>query len=269
MHGKERAIAPPLCRALGLTVTTAPGIDTDALGTFTGEIQRKGTMLEAARQKAKLAIARTGAHLGIGSEGSFGPDPYIPFMSSGRELLVIIEAATGREILMDRRTPTNFDHILISPGQDIAPFLERIGFPAHAVIVRPDGDEHGRDISKGICSEAALLSEIARTAARSSSRRAFIGTDMRAHQNPTRMENIARTARRLALKVARCCPACGFPGFGFVDLVRGLPCAECQSPTSLIQAELYGCMACGHRLQRRTRCVEARSDPTWCNVCNP
>ena len=47
MHGKERAIAPPLCQWFDMTISTAPGIDTDALGTFTGEIARKGTMRDS------------------------------------------------------------------------------------------------------------------------------------------------------------------------------------------------------------------------------
>ncbi len=57
MHGKEHAIAPALCGWFDMTVTVAPGIDTDALGTFTGEIARAGTMVDAAR--AKKARDRT------------------------------------------------------------------------------------------------------------------------------------------------------------------------------------------------------------------
>ncbi|MFN3868141.1 MAG: DUF6671 family protein, partial [Hyphomicrobiaceae bacterium] len=137
MHGKERAIAPALCRCFGMAITTAPGVDTDALGTFTGEIPRHGTMLEVARQKATLAIARTGAPIGIGSEGAFGPDPLIPFAASGRELLVLREAETGREIVVSRRTPTNFDHMVATADDDLTAFLTRVRYPAHALVVRP------------------------------------------------------------------------------------------------------------------------------------
>ncbi len=56
MHGKETAIAPVLLGRLGLVVTTAPNIDTDALGTFTGEIPRAGTIREAAVAKARLGM---------------------------------------------------------------------------------------------------------------------------------------------------------------------------------------------------------------------
>lgn len=44
MHGKERLIALPLCPWFNITVSTALGIDTDALGTFAGKIARKGTL---------------------------------------------------------------------------------------------------------------------------------------------------------------------------------------------------------------------------------
>ena len=115
MHGKVKAIAPALCQCFAMTVTKAPGIDTDALGTFTGEFPRVGTMVDAARQKAKLAIARTGAPLGIGSEGAFGPDPFIPFLASGVEVLLLHEAASQHEIVVQRRTGTNFAPVIVRP----------------------------------------------------------------------------------------------------------------------------------------------------------
>ena len=66
MHAKERAVARPLSRWLGAAVKVAPGIDTDAFGTFTGDIVRQGTMLDAARAKALAAIEATGLELGLG-----------------------------------------------------------------------------------------------------------------------------------------------------------------------------------------------------------
>lgn len=46
MHGKERAIALPFSRALGLRVVLPSGLDTDALGTFSGEVKRNGIALK-------------------------------------------------------------------------------------------------------------------------------------------------------------------------------------------------------------------------------
>lgn len=55
MHAKERAIAPVLLRKLELAATVAPGFDTDRFGTFSREIERVGSQLDAAR--AKIAAA--------------------------------------------------------------------------------------------------------------------------------------------------------------------------------------------------------------------
>jgi hypothetical protein len=269
MHDKECAIAPPLCRWFDMTVTTAPGVDTDALGTFTGDIARKGTMLDAARQKAQWAIARTGAPLGVGSEGAFGPDSFIPFVASGIEVLLMHEAASGHEIVVQRRTRTNFTHVVVSERDDLDEFLIRIGFPSHAVVVRPENPSDTKSIYKGLQDRGDVAEAVREVARRSATGRAMVQTDMRAHLNPTRMAAIGHVARLLALKAARCCPTCVCPGFGVVDVVRGIPCRDCATPTRLIKAEVYGCEACGHRVQRHVRSADLRSDPQWCDVCNP
>lgn len=138
-----------------MAVATVPGIDTHELGTFTGENERKGTMLEAAHAKAELAIARTGAPMGIGSEGAFGPDPMLPLVASGQELLLLREAATGHEIVVTRRTRINVDQVTVALGEPIEEFLTRVGFPDHAVIVRADPrNDHAPQ--KGLTSRAKV-----------------------------------------------------------------------------------------------------------------
>ena len=54
MHGGERVVGPALAQWFGLRLDRAEGVDTDTLGTFTGEIERQGSMLDAARAKARL-----------------------------------------------------------------------------------------------------------------------------------------------------------------------------------------------------------------------
>ena len=68
-HGKERALAPVLEPALGCRVERVGGYDTDQLGTFTREIPRAGTQLEAARRKARIGMELAGLPLGLASEG--------------------------------------------------------------------------------------------------------------------------------------------------------------------------------------------------------
>ena len=74
-HGKERMIAPVLESALGCRVERVTGYDTDQLGTFTRDVPRAGTQIEAARKKARIGMELSGLSLGLASEGSFGPDP--------------------------------------------------------------------------------------------------------------------------------------------------------------------------------------------------
>ncbi len=269
MHGKERVVAPIMAQCFGLHLARADDIDTDMLGTFAGEIERRGSMLDAARAKARLAIERTGARFGLGSEGAFGPHPALPILSSGLELMLLIDFDSDHEIAVHRRTRTNYHSISASPGRDLSDFLRRVGFPEHAVIVRPEKSEERTAILKGIVEIKTLHDAIASMAAVSTSGRALVQTDMRAHLNPTRMKAIRHVTKALALRIARLCPLCGSPGFGLSDVERGLPCRECGSPTDLIRAEVHACLRCGHRAHRRQRPMTVRADPMWCHLCNP
>lgn len=269
MHGKERVIDAALSKCLGLRVELADDVDTDRLGTFSGEIARSGSMLDAARAKAQLAMARSGAPIGLGSEGAFGPHPIVPFLASGVEVIVLIDSENGQEVVAQRRTRTNYDSVAVRSGDDLSSFLDRILFPSHAVIVRPEQGADAFDVVKGVSDRRALDEAVARMASASDTGRALVQTDMRAHLNPTRMKAIGFVARALALRAARLCPACDSPGFGVEDVLRGLPCGECGAPTRLIRAELHRCRLCGFETQKRTRPDSMRAAAQWCDFCNP
>ena len=101
MHGKEQVIAPVLKDGLGLIVCLAMGVNTDRFGTFSRDIERTGSQVDAAR--AKIAAGFDYAPLaraGLASEGSFGPHPFIPFLALGRELVVLIDRDTGPSVPM-------------------------------------------------------------------------------------------------------------------------------------------------------------------------
>src|SRR5258705_318799 len=51
MHAKERAIAPPFRRLIGAEVVVAPQLDTDELGTFSGEVARPDALVETSLLK--------------------------------------------------------------------------------------------------------------------------------------------------------------------------------------------------------------------------
>lgn len=80
-HGKEKVIARELEATLGCRLERLGDNDTDRLGTFTREVPRPGTQLEAARRKARIGMELSGSPLGLGSEGAFGPHPVGGFVS--------------------------------------------------------------------------------------------------------------------------------------------------------------------------------------------
>ena len=270
MHRKEQAIAPTFKHLLGATVVAATDIDTDQLGTFSGEVSRRGTMREVAIAKARLGMQATGLSLGLASEGSFGPHPQIPFMPGAIEVMTFVDDERGMVIHESRVVDeTNFAHVLVTPGDSLEQFLNRLQFPSHAVIVRPNAGDIYRNVGKGIQSRELLSAAIADAARVSTDGKAHIETDMRAHMNPTRMRSLAELAGQLAERLASVCPACASPGWGRVDVVSGLPCDACGTPTEMVAAEVFGCPACSHKEQRPRRDGLTHAKPGNCPYCNP
>ncbi|ROU03720.1 DUF6671 family protein [Histidinibacterium lentulum] len=264
MHGKEAAFRPPLAARLGLTLEVAGGVDTDSLGTFTGEIPRAGTMEEAVRAKALLGMAATGRDLGLASEGAYGPHPQLPFLPLGREIAVLVDAATGAEVqeTVTDEAPT-YARLEIGDRGGVEAFLRRVGFPAQGLILLPAA-QGGGAILKGICDPGALG-----RALEAASPGAALETDMRAHMNPRRMATLSRLASLLADRLASLCPRCGAPGFGRTGVERGLPCRCCGSATALVAAEVWTCAACAHAERRGRADGGAFADPGACPLCNP
>ena len=271
MHGKEAAISPAFRKRLGLRVETPMGLDTDALGTFTGEIARVGTIRETAIAKARLGMAAVGIPIGIASEGSYGPHPLIPFIAGGIELMALVDDDRGIvvcEHLIDDAPA--YDHVITAEIGHIDSFLDRIRFPGHALIVRPhqtDGSEVM--IHKGLRTVEALANAIASAAGRSDDKRALVQTDMRAHMNPTRMATISRLANSLCDRLATLCPGCAMPGYGLVDVEYGLPCEWCGAPSLMALHYVFGCVACDFSEKRPRPDGRTSADPGQCPKCNP
>jgi hypothetical protein len=270
MHRKEAAVAPALISMLGLTITTAPGLDTDLLGTFSGEIPRQGTMLEVATRKARLGMSVMGVQLGLASEGSFGPHPAIPYIPAGLELMVFVDDERGivvtESVIAEK---TNYNHLVVLPGEPADEFLQRVGFPNHGLIVRPNEGDAPSALTKGIVDTDSLRRAIEAAASVSSDGRARVQTDMRAHFNPTRMRSLALLAARLAQRLARQCPACSAPGFGRTGSRTGLVCEVCGAPTELVIAEIFGCPACDYTEERPRGDGLQRAPALCCPECNP
>jgi len=270
MHGKGNVILPAMETLAGLSVQINSEIDTDLLGTFTGETTRKKDMLETAIEKARLGMTASCCKLGIASEGSFGPHPVVPFMAINRELLVFVDDLRGiviREIITSENT--NFSSVTISPNDDISDFIRLAQFPEHAVVVSANKTENYRPIFKGIREPNALQSLISLCAEASSDGKALVQTDMRANFNPSRMNVIQQCAEKLAARIASLCPNCQLPGWGIVDVERGLPCEFCGDPSNLIKTEIWGCVGCTHRVRQKRPDGMKTAEPIFCLSCNP
>ncbi len=175
-HGKETAIAFVLDAALGCRVERVTGYDTDLLGTFTRDIPRAGTQLEAARRKARIGMELAGLSLGLASEGSFGPDPMMGMFAWNVELLIWIDAERGLEVAGAAQGKTNFAHVLAASWQEAEAFARQAGFPGHFLVVRPEGENDPR-IRKGIAERVELKAAFAWALEQSASRRVFLETD--------------------------------------------------------------------------------------------
>ncbi|MFM8544537.1 MAG: DUF6671 family protein [Vulcanococcus sp.] len=281
-HGKERVIGRALRWGLGAELLHVESVDTDALGTFCGGVHRQGDALRACIAKAEAALQGAGTELAIASEGSFGPHPHVPFLAAGVECMVFLDQRRGLRIseqLLARRT--NFSHRPVQPPSPTGPdadlerWLNLVGFPRHALMVRPmngtanPGGSDGGPVEKGLRRWDDLRAAIQRAAASSPEGRALLETDMRAHCNPTRMAAIRALAFRLVRRVASPCPACHTPGWGMVDQRSGLACGACGLPTELVRAEVWSCLSCSHREERPRGDGRLQADPAHCQWCNP
>ncbi|MEE4279321.1 MAG: DUF6671 family protein [Halieaceae bacterium] len=267
MHAKEQAIAPVLEAELGVSCTTPENLDTDLLGTFTGEIERTLDPVAAAREKCRRAMDATGLDLAVASEGSFGPHPVMVFVPGGEELLVLVDRADDLELVVrDVSAATNFATAELREESELQSFAEKAQFPGHALILRKARDS-AEDIHKGIHDRGELLRVFRDLRSRYES--VFVETDMRAKHNPTRMAAIGAAARKLAELAKSPCPQCGAPGFTITDVIRGLPCELCGLPTNGISRNVLSCGRCAYTEDVRHPNGKTAEDPMYCEFCNP
>ncbi len=268
MHGKERAIAAPLRRGAGLQVVVPDGLNTDSLGTFTGDVARAGTMEDAARAKARMGMAVSGLPLGLASEGAYGPQPQMPLLAHGLEVLIFVDDLRGIEVIERITDPRpTYAQIETYSAQGAAPLLRAIRFPHTAVTISLA--PRAAPIARGVADAMRFAAAMDTVSRMSRSGIAYLQTDMRAHVNPRRMAVIRALAVRMARRLATPCPACGCPGFGRTGSEPGLPCGDCGTPTAGIRAEVHGCPACDHTETRPRVDGVTVASPAECPACNP
>ena len=266
-HGKEKVIAPFLEQGLGVKCFVAIDLDTDKLGTFTGEVERNDDPLTTARNKCYMAMDLTNCDLAIASEGSFGPHPTIFFIPADDEILIFVDKINGLEIIVrELSTETNFNGSEIKTKEKLLEFAANANFPSHGLILRKSRYEFA-DIVKGITNVEELINVFNSLIDKFGT--AYIETDMRAMYNPTRMKVIESVAKKLIKKINTLCPVCNMPGFGITNAKEGLPCELCNFPTRSTISYIYSCQKCNYKKEEKYPKGKQTEDPMYCDYCNP
>jgi hypothetical protein len=263
MHHKEKVIAPILEQQLQVHCFLPDGFNSDDYGTFSGEIERKNSPLNTAREKCLAAMKLTNCDLGIASEGSFGPHPSYFFIPANEEIIVLIDEKNKWEISTRIiRTKTNFASEEIKSEIELSSFLNQVQFPSHGIILKSESEIH-----KGLHDETEL---------KKLCRKLFniygkvrVETDMRAMHNPTRMESIQLACEKLLVKINSLCPKCKTPGFGVTRVATGLACSQCGTPSNQAKSKIYSCITCGLEKEEAIKTIQEKADPMYCKVCNP
>jgi len=253
--------APLFADSLGAELVLARGFDADSLGTFTRDVPRHGDQLEAARRKAEKGIELLGVRCGVASEGAFGPDP-VGFFPWNTELVVLVDRARGIKVVGGAQGAAHPLHALVTTRDALEAFARRADFPAHGLVVLPDG-QHDPRARKGLVEWTLLHAAFDEARARSGSGAVFVESDLRAHMNPTRMEMIRKATTNLIERMKSECPRCGTPGFWLVERIAGRPCRDCGSTTNEARAERWHC-AQGDHHEVRDLSPGTLGDPARC-----
>jgi len=266
-HEKEKVIAPILEKELGVKCFVAPNFDTDELGTFTGEIERKDDPIATARNKCLTAMKLTNCDMAIASEGSFGQHPSIFFVQADDEFLLFMDKKNNLEIIArELSTETNFNGAEIKSEKELRDFANSSNFPSHGLILRKEKDDF-TEIVKGITDWNKLFEVYNEYIKLYGS--VYLETDMRAMYNPTRMTVIEKATIKLAHKMNNFCPKCNTPGFGVTEAKKGLPCELCNFPTRSTLSHMYSCQKCSFTLEEKYPFKKQKEDPMYCDFCNP
>lgn len=242
-------------------------VDTDSVGTFSGEIKRSRTVHETLLKKIALAREISDGDFYVASEGSIGSDPIIPFFNSDIEELLFFDVKNN--LLISERI-RSFDIVIATAiyNKDfkLNSFLERADFPNHKLIIRSQTDPIGV-IGKGIGS-VETLHALLKQAVQDGLDDLVIESDFRAHCSPSRAKNIRECAQKLVERISSLCPDCERPGWGQVSTIKGLPCSECgEFKEAAVRALLFGCVACEFTAQGED--LATSIDPGQCDWCNP
>ena len=207
MHAKELAVAPPFRRLLDAEIVVASQLDTDELGTFSGEVPRPDALVETCVLKAELAFRSLDVDCAIANEGSYGPIDAVPLVPSGIEIMAFLDRKRGIRIIETLSTHRTNWRLLRFKANDpnIPKAVKAIGFPRYGVFVLCSSDM-AHPIKSGLDTLDDVVSAMNQEAKRSEDGMAVLIADMRAHRNPTRMRVLRALSYKLAKRLEHLCP---------------------------------------------------------------
>lgn len=183
------------------------------------------------------------------------------------ELVVLIDDTRNIEIIGYFTGKAQSTSRLVSSWDELNALLSEAQFTTHQLVVRPD-DEYHPEYRKGIKDLGSLKEAFTWATKLSKKGNVFVENDLRAHTNPTRMANIFKATEDLSRKMNSVCLGCESPGLWVAERQRGLPCADCETPTTLPIANIWSCIKCGYT-QKEMMADQTKADPSKCNYCNP
>ncbi|MBC7466229.1 MAG: hypothetical protein H7256_09570 [Bdellovibrio sp.] len=266
-HQKEEIIIP-LLRELGMVCVKAE-VDTDQFGTFTGEIERTGSVRETLRKKIKAASLKyPDGRFILASEGSFGPHPIIGFMQIDLESLLLWDRKLKFEIYAEflDTNPVHGEQTL-GPRDDFRTALKNLGFPNHGVIVHPENSVI--PIFKGLHREHDVAQAMIDSFCVSTNGRVVVANDLRACHNPTRQAAILEAGKVLLEKLKSFCPSCSYPGYAITKSIPGLPCSDCGEVSQIAKTVLFECVSCKFSEEKKRPDGKKSIEPSECEFCNP
>ena len=144
IHAKEQAAAPAFRRVLGAEVLVAPDLDTDKLGTFSGEVPRPDALVETCAIKAEMVFKTMDVDCALASEGSYGPIERVPLTSCGVEIMAFVDRKRGLRLVETLATHrTNWRLQRFPAGDPAVPgILKTMGFPRYGVLVICSNPRH-------------------------------------------------------------------------------------------------------------------------------
>jgi len=253
-HRKSQQLAPVLYE-IGIELVEIDFFDTDQLGTFAGEVERRLSPSECALVKAKKAAELSGLNVGLGSEGSFGGGPMGGLLNWNQEIVCLYQQAPELIIYASAEGPTALRSI---KADNLDALISKMSdFEQQRWIVRcADGILKGLSQTEVIALHQAAFTEWP----------VVLEPDLRAMHSPLRQIMIQKAALNLAERLQSRCPHCDAVDFWPDEREFGPACQLCGYPTNEVKSLVTNCKSCGYKASET---LLETGNERFCDQCNP